>query len=385
MAPREVIGRRRKRQDWPRSITIGGQTRFPLRVVLSPRALHPRVVVSFPSLPGHDPTGGSHGYPHPTPRVHHTARRHRSRPLAARAQQSAHVWRIGILASQSLPPLQRFARKLSAYGYIEGQNLRIESRFAEGHDDRYPAMAAELAALPVDLIVTWGAPAALAAKQATRAIPIVLGATADPVSVGIVSNLARPDGNITGFASQNVDLEGKRLELLKDLLPHLSRVGILANAINPVLDASLQKLRPVAEQLHIAIDLFEIRSGDEIEGALLRLDRAHPDGVLVAADLLLLSRRSEIAAALANSKLPAVYPFREYASVGGLMIHGANLSVLFERAAGYVDRILKGTKPSDLPVQLATEFELIINLRTAAQMGLTIPPTLIARADEVLE
>src|SRR5262249_16274666 len=144
------------------------------------------------------------------------------------------------------------------YGYIEGQNLRLVSRFAEGRDDRYPTMAAELAGLPVDLIVTWGTPAALAAKQATTTIPVVMGAIADPVSVGLVSNLARPDGNITGFATQNVDLEGKRLELLKDLLPHLSRVGILANATNPVLDASLQKLRPVAKQLHIAIDVFEV-------------------------------------------------------------------------------------------------------------------------------
>src|SRR5262249_10665150 len=218
--------------------------------------------------------------------------------------------------------------------------------------------------LPVDLIVTWGTPAALAAKQATTTIPVVMGAIADPVSVGLVSNLARPDGNITGFATQNVDLEGKRLELLKDVLPHLSRVGILANANNPVLDASLQKLRPVAEQLHIAIDVFEVRSSDEIKGALLRLERAQPDGVLVAPDLLLLSNRREIATALEKSKLPAVYPFREYAGVGGLIIHGANLGVLFERAAGYVDRILRGTKPADLPVQLATEFELIINLRT---------------------
>ena len=306
-------------------------------------------------------------------------------PLAARAQQSAHVWRIGVLASQPLPPLQRFARKLSAYGYVEGQNLRTVSRFVEGNDDRYPVMAAELVALPVDLIVTWGTPAALAAKQATRTIPIVLGSIADPVSTDLVSNLARPDGNITGFATQNVDFEGKRLELLKDLLSHLSRVGILANASNPVLDASLQKLRPVAEQLHIAIDVFEVRSSDEIEGALLRLERAHPDGVLVAPDLLLLSNRSAIATALAKSKLPAIYPFREYAGVGGLIIHGANLGVLFERAAEYVDRIFKGAKPADLAVQLATEFELIINLRTASTIGLTIPPTLIARADEVIE
>jgi putative ABC transport system substrate-binding protein len=286
-------------------------------------------------------------------------------PLAGHAQ-SADLRSIGILASQPLPPFQRFVRKLREYGYIEGQNVRFVSRFAEGRDDRYPAMAAELAALSLDLIVTWGTPAALAAKQATRTIPVVMAAIGDPVSVGIVSNLARPNGNITGFAAQNVDLEGKRLELLNDLLPHVSRVG-------------------AAEQLHITLDVFEIRSVGEIGAALDRLNSARPDGVLVAADLLLLTQRNEIAAALAKSKLPAVYPFREYAGVGGLMIHGANLSVLSERAAGYVERILKGAKPADLPVQLATEFELIINLRTASIMGLTVPPTLIARADEVIE
>jgi putative ABC transport system substrate-binding protein len=268
-------------------------------------------------------------------------------PIAARAQQGERVRRIGILTSQPFPPFQRFARKLREYGYIDGQNLRFVSRFAT--------------------------------------IPIVMGAIGDPVSVGIVSNLARPNGNITGFAAQNVDLEGKRLDLLKDLLPHLSRVGMLTNTTNPLLEVSLQKLRPAAEQLRVMLDLFDIRSSDEIEGALLRLNQTRPDGVLVAPDLVLLTHRSEIAAALAQSKLPAVYPFREYAGVGGLMIHGADLGVLSERAAGYVDRILKGANPADLPVQLATEFELIINLRTASMIGLTVPPTLIARADEVIE
>jgi ABC-type uncharacterized transport system substrate-binding protein len=306
-------------------------------------------------------------------------------PLAARAQQSERVHTIGILASQSLPPIQRFARKLRDYGYVEGQNLRLVSRFAEGRDERYPVMAAELAAMPVDLIVTWGTPAALAAKQATTSIPVVMGAIGDPVSVGIVSNLARPDGNITGFAAQNVDLDGKRLELLKDLLPHLSRVGMLANSANPMLDVSLRKLRPAAETLRVAVEVSDIQAGGGLEAALLQLAQAHPDAVLVAPDLLLLTRRRDIAAALAKNKLPAVYPFREYTDVDGLMIHGANLGVLFERAAGYVDRILKGAKPADLPVQLATEFELIINLKTAAAIGLTVPPTLIARADEVIE
>ena len=304
-------------------------------------------------------------------------------PIAARAQQGVHV--VGILAPQPLPPIERFVRKLREYGYVEGENLRLVRRFSEGHDDRFPALAVELTAVPVGMIVTWGTPAAVAAKQATSSIPVVMGAIGDPVSVGIVSNLARPGGNITGFAAQNVDLEGKRLELLKDLLPQLSRVAMLANAANPLVHASMQNLRTTAEQLRIDFDIFEVHSIAEIAVALRQLNDARPDGVLIASDLLLLTRRSEIAEFLAKNKLPAVYPFREYAEVGGLMIHGANLGSLFERAAGYVDRILKGAKPGDLPVQLATEFELIINLKTAAAIGLTVPPTLIARADEVLE
>ena len=304
-------------------------------------------------------------------------------PIAAQAQQGVYV--VGILAPQPLPPIERFVRKLREYGYVEGENLRLVRRFSEGHDDRFPALAVELTAVPVGMIVTWGTPAAVAAKQATSSIPVVMGAVGDPVSVGIVSNLARPGGNITGFAGQNVDLEGKRLELLKDLLPQLSRVAMLANAANPLAHASMQNLRTTAEQLRINFDIFEVHSIAEIEVALQQLNNARPDGVLIASDLLLLTRRSEIAEFLAKNKLPAVYPFREYAEVGGLMIHGANLGSLFERAAGYVDRILKGAKPGDLPVQLATEFELIINLKTAAAIGLTVPPTLIARADEVIE
>src|SRR5216683_3251005 len=306
-------------------------------------------------------------------------------PLAARAQQPAKSVRIGVLATLPLPPVQRFFRKLQEHGYVEGRNLRLEARYAEGRDDRYPALAAELIALPVDIIVTWGTPAALAAKQATTTIPIVMGAIADPVSLGIVSNLARPEGNITGFASQNVDLEVKRLELLKDLLPRLARVGILGNAANPFLDVVLKNLRPTADQMRIALELVEVYNSDQIEGALVRLDQARPDAVLVPSDNLLLTKRREIAAALARSKLPAVYAIREFATAGGLIVHGANLGVLFEHAAGYVDRILKGARPADLPVQLATEFELIINLKAAAALGLTLPPTLLARADEVIE
>jgi putative tryptophan/tyrosine transport system substrate-binding protein len=306
-------------------------------------------------------------------------------PLAARAQQSDRMRRIGLLASEPLPPVQRFSRKLQEHGYIEGRNVRVETRFAEGLDERYPVLAAELVALPVDLIVTWGTPAAVAAKGATSTTPIVMGAIGDPVSVGLVSNLARPEGNITGFATQNVELEGKRLELLRDLLPNLSRVGVLGNASNPFLAVLWGKLRPMAERLNVALELFEVRNSAEITDALLRLERARPDGVLVSPDTLLLTKRSEICASLNRSKTPAVYPFREYAPAGGLIVHAADVGVLFERSVSYVDRILKGMKPGDLPVQLATEFELIINLKTARELGLTISPMLLARADEVIE
>jgi putative tryptophan/tyrosine transport system substrate-binding protein len=305
-------------------------------------------------------------------------------PLKATAQQSDRMRSIGLLASEPLPPVQRFSRKLQEHGYIEGRNVRVETRFAEGLDERYPLLAAELVALPVDLIVTWGTPAAVAAKGATSTTPIVMGAIGDPVSVGLVSNLARPEGNITGFATQNVELEGKRLELLRDLLPNVSRVGVLGNASNPFLAVLWGKLRPMAERLNVALELFEVRNSSEITDALLRLERARPDGVLVSPDTLLLTKRSEICASLNRSRLPAVYPFREYAPAGGLIVHAADVGVLFERSVSYVDRILKGTKPGDLPVQLATEFELIINLKTARGLG-HVPASLLARADEVIE
>jgi putative tryptophan/tyrosine transport system substrate-binding protein len=308
-------------------------------------------------------------------------------PLGARAQQPQHITkpvRIGVLASYPLPPLRKFSQKLKELGYVEGETLRFEYRFAEGHDDRYSILAAELVALPVDLILTSGIPAALAAKTATSTIPIVMGSVGDAVNTGIVSNLARPGGNITGFAALNVELEGKRLELLKELIPHLSQVGMLANAANPLLDVSLKNLRPAADTLGVSLDISEIRDINEIDGALLKLVQTHPEAVVIAADTLLLNSRREIVEALAKGNLPAIYPFREYSAVGGLLVHGANLSVLFEHVAAYVDRILKGAKPGDLPVQQATEFELIINLKTASALGLTIPPT-CARADEVIE
>ena len=306
-------------------------------------------------------------------------------PFMTRTQARTTVMTVGVLASQLLPPVRRFAPKLQELGYRDGQNLRIEYRFAEGHDDRYPALASELAALPVDVIVTSGTPAALAAKRATSTIPIVMATIGEAVSTGVVSNLARPGGNITGFTALNLELEGKRLTLLKELLPHLSRVGILANKANPLFDVSLRSLRSAADALNLKLELFEVRDRDQIEGALLRIGKARPDGILVAADTLLLSRHRAIAVTFAKARLPAIYAFREYAEVGGLLIYGANLGALFERAAGYVDKIVKGAKPGELPVQQATEFELTINLKAAAELDVKVPPPLLARADEIIE
>ena len=237
-------------------------------------------------------------------------------PLAARAQPPAKTVRLGVLATLPLPPVKRLFPKLQEHGYVEGRNLRLEARFAEGQDDRYPALAAELVALPLDIIVTWGTPAALAAEQASTTIPIVMGAIADPVSVGIVSNLARPEGNVTGFSSQNVDLEVKRLELSKTCF--LSSPASASSAMPPIRFSTSRWRSCAPRRSGWASASSSSRSTTAMRprAPWLRLDRARPDAVLVPADLLLLTKRSEIAAALARSKLPAVYAIREFAVAG---------------------------------------------------------------------
>ena len=303
-------------------------------------------------------------------------------PLRGFAQQAAK--RIGLMGSLPLRPIEQFRKKLHQLDYIEGHNLVIEPRFAEGRDDRYPAFAAELTALPVDLIVAWGTPAALAAKRATTKIPIVLVA-GDVLNTGIVSNLARPEGNITGFIAVNVELEEKRIELLKDVVPHLTRVAILGNSLNPLNRVNLDIARRAAAKLSIEIETFEVQNSQEVANKLATLTAKRPDAVLIASDTLLLSERQRIVDALAAAKIPAIYPFREYGAAGGFIIYGANISNLFENAAVYVDRILKGEKPGDLPIQQATAFDVIINLKAAAKLGLTLPPSVLVRADEVIE
>jgi putative ABC transport system substrate-binding protein len=305
-------------------------------------------------------------------------------PIVARALQLLPLKRIGFLGNSSLRPVERFLKKMQDLGYVEGQNLVIESRFAEGRDALYPALASELASLPLDLIVAWGTPAALAAKRATTRIPIVLVA-GDVLNTGIVSNLARPEANITGFIAVNVELEAKRIELLKDVVPHLTRVAILGNSLNPLNRVNLEIARRTAEKLSVAVETFEVQSSGEVAGALAALTAKRPDAALLASDILLLSERQRIVDTLGASRIPTIYPFREYAPVGGFIIYGANISVLFENAATYVDRILKGEKPGDLPVQQATAFEVIINLKAAAKLGLTLSPSVLVRADEVIE
>jgi putative ABC transport system substrate-binding protein len=212
-----------------------------------------------------------------------------------------------------------------------------------------------------------------------------MGGIGDAVNTGLVSNLARPGGNITGFIALNVDLEEKRLELLKEVVPHLSRVVVLGNSLNPLNRINLGTAWRAGQRLSIALEAFEVRSSQEVEGALRGITQAAPDAVLLASDTLLLGERKQIVDTMATSRIPAIYPFREYADVGGFIAYGANISILFERAAGYVDRILKGEKPANLPVQQATAFEILINLKAAAGLGLTLPASVLVRADEVIE
>jgi putative ABC transport system substrate-binding protein len=306
-------------------------------------------------------------------------------PLPTHAQQRAKRSRVGILAAQPFAAIERFKAKLKELGYVEGENLTIEARFSAGRDELYPSFVAELLSTGIDVIVVGGTPAALAAKRATDTVPIVLGSVGDVLSTGIVASLGHPGGNITGFSAVNVELEEKRLELLKELSPRVSRIGLLANADNPLNRVNIETVTRSAALWNLSVEVVEVSGASEVERALRRLAATKPDAALIASDTLLLTERRQIIDFMALHRIPAIYPFREYAEAGGLLVHGANLSVLFEGAASYVDRILKGAKPGDLPIQQASAFELILNLKTAKALGLDIPPTLLARADAVIE
>jgi putative ABC transport system substrate-binding protein len=310
-------------------------------------------------------------------------------PLAADAQAPAKVPRIGFLLP--LAPtdnpylLEAFRQGLRELGYVEGQTITIEYRFAEGRAERLPALAAELVRLKVDVIVTGGPPAPEAAKQATGTIPIVFAVAGDPVHEGLVANLARPGGNITGLASIAPELVGKQLEMLKEVVPKVSRVAVLQNRSNQTYPNRLRQAEGAAKALGVQLHIAQAGTPPEIDAAFAAMRSQRAGGVLVLRDPLFLTQRTQIAALAAKSRLPAVYGFREQAEAGGLMSYGASVPIMYRRAATYVDKILKGAKPADLPVEHPTKFELVINLKTAKALGLTIPPSLLQRADEVIQ
>ncbi len=313
-------------------------------------------------------------------------------PFATEAQQAAKVARIGFLSGSlangpHLP--EAFRQGLRDLGYIEGRDVVIEYRDAEGKYERLPALAAELVALKVDVIFVGGAtPSALAAKQATKTIPIVFAAIPDPVSSGLVTSLARPGGNVTGLSALSPELVGKRLELLKRAVPGVSLVAVLwqpgAAGERTVKDI-LKAAEVAARALGVRLQFVEARGPADIDGAFSDMTGARADALTVLPGAMFVNERRRLVDLAAKNRLPAVYGLREYVDTGGLMAYGPNLVDLYRRVATYVDRILKGTKPGDLPVEQPTKFELVINLKTAKALGLTIPQSVLGQADEVIQ
>jgi putative ABC transport system substrate-binding protein len=313
-------------------------------------------------------------------------------PLAVEAQQAAKIARIGFLSLSLVPNRhlhEAFRQGLRDVGYVEGRNVVIEYRDAEGKPERLPALAAELVALKVDVIVTGGGtPPALAAKQATKTIPIVFASVPDPVTDGLVTSLARPGGNVTGSSNLNPELVGKCLEQLTQAVPGVSQVAILwqPGFMDERTDKDMLKAADVgARALGVRLQVVEARGPADIDRAFSDMTRARAGALTVLPSAMLFTERRRLVDLAAKNRLPAVYAQREFVEAGGLMSYGPNLADLFRRAATYVDRILKGAKPADLPVERPTKFELVINLKTAKALGLTIPPSLLQRADQVIE
>lgn len=308
-------------------------------------------------------------------------------PFGVFAQQSGKVWRIGFLSSQSgpYPNSDAFRDQLRILGYTEGRNLSIEYRWSAGADERLPEMAAELVQLKVDVIVTHGGLPPAAAKQATSTIPIVTAATADPVGQGLVASLARPGGNLTGLSMLSTDLTEKRVQMLRQFVPKATRVAVLAMKGTPATPLMLAQMRTTAQQLALTLTVQEVNEVGALEGAFAAMQRAGAQ-VLVVQQAPFTSINLKLIVALADKhRLPAMYDIRRYVDDGGLVSFGPSLPDLFRRAAHYVDKIFKGAKPADLPVEQPTKFELFINRKTAKALGLTIPQALLMSADEVIE
>jgi putative tryptophan/tyrosine transport system substrate-binding protein len=308
-------------------------------------------------------------------------------PLAAQAQH-ARVYRIGFISSASSAAMaardEAFRQGLHALGYVVGQNLTIEYRWADGKPERLPEFAAELVDLKLDVLVTHGGVATRAAQHTSSTIPIVIAAADDPLAAGLVASLARPGGNITGLSLMTPDLTAKRLELLKELLPGLTRVAVLWNAGNPISEPELRNADAAAGALGLQLHSLAVREPHEFVTAFSSMQSARAGALFVLPDAMFFGQRQEIVDLAASHGLPVVAHLREFADAGGLMTYGPNVIEVHRRAAMYVDKILKGTKPAELPVEQPTRFELVINLKTAEALGLTIPPTLLFQADEVI-
>jgi putative ABC transport system substrate-binding protein len=312
-------------------------------------------------------------------------------PLAADAQQAAKVHRIGLLGGS--PPnspggrraWEGFFQGMRELGYVEGQNILAEGRFYGDRTDRLPALAAELVRLNVDVIVAGAPPAPEAAQRATSTIPIVMAHHADPVGSGLVASLARPGRNVTGLSTQAPDLAGKRLQLLKEAVPGISRVAVLSNPTIPSQALELREAKVAAGSLKVQLQMLEARAPSDFAGVFSAMTKERAGGVIILTSSMFYAERTRIAELAAQSRVPAIYAVKEFAEAGGLMTYGINIHESFRRAAIYVDKILKGAKPADLPVEQPTKFELVINLKTAKALGLTIPPSLLQGADEVIQ
>jgi putative ABC transport system substrate-binding protein len=312
-------------------------------------------------------------------------------PLAAEAQQVGKVYRIGYLHAGGRVPfttmMDAFKDALRELGYVEGKNLIIDYRFAEGRYDRLPDLAAELVRLKVDIIVTNPTPATVAAKNATETIPIIMiSGSVDPVGLGLVASLARPGGNVTGLSyGASPEIFSKGLELLKETVPKVHRVAILSNPGSPIQPLIIRELIVAGRSLGVQLQLLEVRDPKEFDGAFAAMVKEHAGALLVVGDALFNLHGARLADLAARSRLPAAYGTRDLVQAGGLMSYGPSIRDLHRRGAVYVDKILRGAKPADLPVEQPTKFELVINLKTAKTLGLTIPPSLLARADQVIE
>ena len=308
----------------------------------------------------------------------------------AQAQQVKKVHRIGFISSVSSETYSHlykaFLQGLRDLGYVEGQNIVIEARWAEGKTDRLPELAAELARLKVDLIVsTGGTVTALAVKKAITTIPVVFTAGGDLTKVGLIASLARPGGNLTGFSLLTVELGTKRLELLKETFPKVRRVAVLGNPTNAAYATQVSEAQSAAKALGLQLQILEARGPEDFESAFAAMTRERAGALLTSTDAMFNAQRQRIVELAAKSRIPAIYEFKEFVEAGGLMSYGTNIVNVYRRVAVYVDKILKGAKPGELPVEQPTNFEFFINLKTAKQIGVTIPPNVLARADKVIK